>query len=83
MSKYIVRNCPCFDNRIWQEPTCNINPCDCQNVSDCFIKQVIEKCKAKTLDIYNPIFSDTHYGMANSIFSKQILDMFDIQEVEE
>ena len=39
--KYKVKNCPNFDDRIWQEPTCNINPRDCQDCN-CLLKQVID-----------------------------------------
>ena len=42
---YIVKNCPC---NVTTEDMCdweNTNETYCQNITDCVIKQVIEKCK--------------------------------------
>lgn len=49
MSKYIIKNCPttkgtngfCGDDR---------KELFCEEVSDCLLKQIVEKCKAKTED---------------------------------
>ena len=38
---YKIKNCPNFDDRVWQEPTCNINVKDCHNCT-CLLKQVID-----------------------------------------
>ena len=59
MTKYIVKNCPCFWSKLfnWQqkgdnECLCTISPEDvnsemkkCEDLSDCPIKQVVKMCK--------------------------------------
>lgn len=69
---YIVKNCPAFDNRIWIEPTCNINPCDCENITDCVIKRVIEIAK----DI---IEKDCYEN--SDAKAEKILQLFDLEEI--
>ena len=77
-NRYVVLNCPtlmgnrlCYSKEIRQ----------CADCTDCVIKQVIEKCKAKELDIYNPSIGNEHYAIANSVLSTQILQLFDIEEI--
>lgn len=74
--KYIVKNCPsCIIS-----PNCcakyhidNGHAKDCQDITDCVIKQVIEKCKK--------IAKDHYWGMREIRFSKEILQLFDIEEI--
>ena len=77
-NRYVVLNCPtlmgnrlCYSKEIRQ----------CADCTDCVIKQVIEKCRAKKLDIYNPSIGNEHYALANSVLSTQILQLFDIEEI--
>ena len=77
-NRYVVLNCPtlmgnrlCYSKEIRQ----------CADCTDCVIKQVIEKCKAKKLDIFNPSIGNEHYAIANSVLSTQILQLFDIEEI--
>ena len=88
---YIVKNCPCFVLGIARKgndkkvQTCNnyriSELTHCSDITDCVIKQVIDKCRAKKLDIYNPSIGNEHYAMANSVLSTQILQLFDIEEI--
>lgn len=77
---YVIRNCPA-QPIIWNNNWCNKKQQFCQNCTDCVIKRVIEKCRAKKLDIYNPSIGNEHYAMANSVLSTQILQLFDIEEI--
>ena len=83
-NSYIVKNCPAFDNRIWIEPTCNINPCDCENITDCVIKQAIEKCKDSKLSYSNlgilRTACETNQAYGKAVIAEQILQLFDIEE---
>ena len=45
---YIVKNCPA-QPIIWNNNWCNKKQQFCQNCTDCVIKQVIEKCKERTV----------------------------------
>lgn len=84
MKKYIISNCPCYDNRIWQEPTCNTNALDCQNISDCLLKRIVELCKKEKTIICNidgkeqilKAYYHTHIG-------DKVLELLEIEEVNE
>ena len=84
---YIVRNCPCITGE-----ECNSYRDDkifCQDCTDCVIKQVIEKCKKRSgkcercqaSEDYQP--TDCLYYCSNDdvIFADDILDLFDIDEI--
>ena len=83
--KYKVSNCPSFVLMRTATSGTYFDMCGnakghikCADCTDCVIKQVIEKCRAKKLDIYNPSIGNEHYAMANSVLSTQILQLFDI-----
>lgn len=87
-NSYIVKNCPSYATFYPDTGDEPFTACDaklpskkCQDCTDCVIKQVIEKCKAKKLDIYNPSIGNEHYALANSVLSTQILQLFDIEEI--
>ena len=67
MTKYIVKNCPCYE---WGG--CHYEHVEhecCSKNADCPIKQVVDKGK-KTLDkIYDPL-------------AKEILQILQVEEVE-
>ena len=51
MSKYIIRNCPCFfeENEEVNDYTCSWSGTEelaCQDCTDCKLKQIVELCKA-------------------------------------
>ena len=73
MSKYIVKNCPCYDKDEQKGYTCttlSVKSAECVNCTDCLIKQVIEKCNAKQ-DLYS-----------TKRFAEEILQLFEIEECE-
>ena len=45
MSKYIVKNCPCYSNGYISCTAYWVSSCFCENCTDCLIKQVIEMCR--------------------------------------
>lgn len=89
--KYIVKNCPsCIIS-----PSCcakyhidNRSSKDCQNIEDCVIKQVIEKCKersgkcerCKASEDYQPTDCLDYCSNDDVIFADDILQLFDIEE---
>lgn len=78
MNKYIVKNCP-VSYGLYREMCGFIeNPEEigksCKDCPDCLIKQVIEKCKN--------IQKDHYWGMREIRFSQEILQLFEIEEVE-
>lgn len=93
MSKYVVRNCPCLFNSYYASGKtvrfeCNDGNHDdklCRDVTDCLIKRVIDKCKEaiKTYDNEEFYEDEADIFMGESNMASNILDMFDIQEVEE
>ncbi len=73
--KYIVKNCPSYDDYFNPNETCRKKYSQyCQDCTDCVLKQVVEKC--------NKIKKDHYWGMREIRFSKEILELLDIQEVE-
>lgn len=84
MSKYIIKNCPCFVEGIaikgneQKTQTCNNHKIReltlCQDCTDCVLKQIVEYCKN--------IEKDHYWGMREMRFSQEILKLLDIQEVE-
>ena len=78
-NKYIVKNCPCLKSQISYKDKLWINGCSelgevgsrmcCQDITNCVIKQVIEKCKEHP-------FKDCACG-------DEILQLFDIEEINE
>lgn len=84
MSRYIIKNCPCYDcgyctSRLVKER-------GCINCTDCVMKQIIEKCK-KYIENYNDkVFydeDDVKILMGKVMLSQFILsEVLDIQEVK-
>jgi hypothetical protein len=85
---YIVLNCPsCIIS-----PSCcakyhidNGHAKDCQDIEDCVIKQVIEKCKDSKLS-YSKLeilrtACETNQAYGKAVMAEQILQLFDIEEI--
>ena len=88
MSMYIVKNCHCYINYEYKLHLCCDGQGDgeCQDCTDCVIKQVIEKCKDTKLECScknpNPdidCFECTSGGRAE--LGQEILNIFDIEEI--
>lgn len=91
MSKYIIKNCPCFDKRGTQcFDTPRLPVIDiplCQDRTDCKLKQIVELCKdaQSECSCKNPnkdvdCFECTSGGRAE--LGTEILELLDIEEVE-
>ena len=52
----------------YNEPWCGESVANCHNCTDCLIKRVIEKCNSRK-------------GTIMENFAEQILDMFEIEEI--
>lgn len=84
---YIVKNCPCIkhyddielDNRCMSDQGI---PFFCENNPDCIIKQVIEKCRQadNSCDGTNCTECSGFY-MCHSQLAREILQLFDIEEI--
>lgn len=84
MSKYIIKNCPCFfeENEEVNDYTCSwcgTEELACQDCTDCIMKQIVEKCK-RTLSINKG--SENEFTLGKMTFAEFILKDIDIQEVE-
>jgi hypothetical protein len=66
MKKYIIRNCPAYDNSIEEWNCLGSDACECKD-GHCLLKRIVEK--AKNASPYN-------------FLSKEILDMLEIEECE-
>lgn len=82
MSKYIIKNCPCFyeENEEVNDYTCTWNGTEelaCQDCTDCVMKRVIGKC----IELYN-MECKNPYKTNGYMLAFDILKEMDIQEVE-
>lgn len=86
MSKYIIKNCPCYDTE-YEEclNTFRDEYKKCYDRTDCVMKQIVEKCKKEIRVYRNTILPNDgtntlHFGRQS--FAYDILKLLDIQEVE-
>ena len=80
MSKYIIKNCPCYFDK--PEADCWADQLSwCQNCTDCVIKQIVELAKGYKEEL---IDRKTKKTVATRYFplTKDILELLDIEEVE-
>ena len=86
MSKYIIKNCPCFveyENKL--NLCCNgEGDGECQNCTDCLLKQIVEKCKNAIKTYENEEFyeDDCDRFLGECSMARDVLDILDIREVE-
>ncbi len=80
MSKYIIKNCPCYNKDYSCQSKDNITGKYCQDCTDCLLKQIVKRCKKvreSTADICtNP------YEYATYCETRGVLQLLDIQECE-
>lgn len=88
MSKYIIKNCPALYQIKGMTNECLDGNYQCQDCTDCLLKQIVEKCKNYKEDckikgncLDERLCSTCFLGGANEL-GEWILDDLDIQEVE-
>lgn len=85
MSKYIIKNCPCFDKDNTQCLDTPVLPITemilCQDCTDCVMKQIVEKCK-KVQELEYQKGRLKCKSPSKAKFGREILKLLDIQEVE-
>lgn len=89
MEKYIIRKCPnCLAdfrlncqgkayNNGYKCTTLSPETKYCKDITDCLLKQIVEKCKE------NYISDDNVFDVSRKVFAQQILDILEIEEVNE
>ena len=91
---YIVKNCPasskdfrlnCQGKAYIDKYKCVCGLLECQNITDCVIKQVIEKCNDSKLSYSNLEIlrnaCETSEAYGEAVIAEQILQLFDIEEI--
>ena len=73
-NEYIVRNCPCYTSKGDYYDCWANQDTWCENITDCVIKQVIEKCKGEHE-------KGASYMFWVDKFAQEILQLFDIEEI--
>lgn len=81
-NKYIIKNCPA----IFKHPVGHWN-CqqgkECQDCTDCVLKQIVELCKSACIDCSNiKRVTYTQCKDLNNCKTAKILKLLDTQEVE-
>lgn len=87
--KYIIKNCDNYTN-FDEDWTCrstiqNRKGCYCcQDINDCFLKQIVEICKYKPPErIFNGAENiKIGYEMAQMAYANEILGLLEIEECE-
>lgn len=82
MSKYIIKNCPNFDDYFNPNETCKKRYSQyCQDCTDCVLKQIVELAKGYKEEL---IDRKTKKVVATRYFklTKEILELLDIEEIE-
>ena len=85
--RYIILNCPvCYDDIKMCGKTLKLDPytkestwINCQDCTDCLLKQIVEMCKQPNEPYYN---SECEYGIGRIDMGKDILELLEIQECE-
>lgn len=76
MSKYIVKNCPCYWH-IGEDDGCSLeNLKNCEDDDNCIMKQVVRLCEKNQFFNYGAV-------MLGNGLSVDILDLLGIEEVNE
>ena len=75
---YIVKNCPCYTSNGGYYDCWANQDTWCENITDCKIKQVIEKC-----NVYKNFTAITISDYAKRESVLHILDLFDIELLED
>lgn len=86
MSKYIVKNCPAMCTSKYFTGECRLECILCKDITDCLIKQVIEKCKEPE-QVYRNYDNPLTQVQCNTLFGRrtlgnEILQLFEIEECE-
>ena len=79
MSKYIVKNCPAIINGLIFKNSCSNADGNCQDCTDCLIKQVINKCTV-TLEVFDKHKDENLYAQGRCATTENILQLFEIEE---
>lgn len=92
---YIVKNCPAYNDmpnmydEIYgycdNEHNIDLDKCMCENITDCVIKRLIEKCKDSKLS-YSKLeilrtACETNQAYGKAVMAEQVLQLFDIEEI--
>lgn len=91
MQKYVVKNCPAYRKGKSLSHYCKSTGCcintyvdgmDCTTISNCLIKQVIEKCKEAVRTYDNEEFyeDDCDRFFGESAMAQEILELFEVEE---
>ena len=79
MSKYIIKNCPCYNKDYSCQSKDNSTGKYCQDCTDCVMKQIVELSKEESSVIQHK--QKVKVKGLNKLADK-IFELLDIQEVE-
>lgn len=79
--KYIIKNCQCIYIDYKGTYECDYKVEFCENVTDCLLKQIVEKCKEAENAYFTSGNTDMFISGRNN-FASNILAMLEIQECE-
>lgn len=86
MTKYIIKNCPCY---VYYEGILHLC-CDgqgdgyCQDCTDCLIKRIVERCK-ETKEMFSNLPDSVAFDLIaflGSNLHEELLSMLEIEECE-
>lgn len=77
-NKYIIKNCPARNNGYFKDCVGTYHN-ECQDCTDCLLKQIVEMCRQPNEPYYN---SECEYGIGRIDMGEDILELLEIQECE-
>lgn len=72
MSKYVIKNCPCYTSKGGYYDCWANQDTWCENIIDCVMKQIVSRLNNFAED----------YGLDAGFYADELLSYLDIQEVE-
>lgn len=72
MSKYVIKNCPCYTPKGGYYDCWANQDTWCENIIDCVLKQIVSRLNNFAED----------YGLDAGFYADELLSYLDIQEVE-
>ena len=89
MSKYIIKNCPCYNNERFlgvilddKATFCTYYGKKCQDCTNCVMKQIVSHCK-ETINVMCADCGSNPYAAGRDIEARLILQKFDIAKQSE
>ena len=83
--KYIITNCPCYNKDYSCQSKDNITGKHCKDITDCLLKQIVDKCKMGVSDktLYIILENKNRKDMWLNSSTEALLEILELLDIEE